>query len=85
MVGFGGPSVAHTTKPRKINTAANRNENSLMPWLKIDYTLKRKVIEYAGIMTNVSLNRCEKSSTGPLRASMWLGASYRLGFEGCQI
>ena len=48
MVGFGGPNVAHTTKPREIDTAANRNLNSLMPWLKIDYTLKREATsEYA--------------------------------------
>ena len=29
-LGFGGPSVAHTTNPSKIDTAANRKENPLM-------------------------------------------------------
>jgi hypothetical protein len=35
--GFGGPSVAHTTKPSKMDTAANRKENPFMPSLKIDF------------------------------------------------
>jgi hypothetical protein len=28
--GFGGPSVAHTTSPSRIDAAANRKENPLM-------------------------------------------------------
>jgi hypothetical protein len=28
--GFGGPSVAHTTNPSRIDAAANRKENPLM-------------------------------------------------------
>jgi hypothetical protein len=29
--GFGGPSVAHTIKPSRTDTAANRRENPLTP------------------------------------------------------
>jgi hypothetical protein len=41
-VDFGGPSVAQTTKPSKIDTVANRKENPLTPWLKIECALMAK-------------------------------------------
>jgi hypothetical protein len=42
--GVGGPSVAHTTNPSTIDTAANRKENPLMSRLKIDFALIRNGI-----------------------------------------
>jgi len=50
--GFGGPSVAHSAKPSRITTAANRTENPLTPYLKINFrdNAKKLTPDYAEFM-----------------------------------